>query len=41
MDWLWDLITNRFFIVSVSSWFVAQVLKTILYAVETKKMDIK
>ena len=39
MDWLWDLITNRFFIVSVSSWFVAQLLKTILYAIENKKWD--
>ena len=39
MDWLWDLITNRFFIVSVSSWFVAQFLKTVLYALENKKWD--
>lgn len=39
MDWLWDLITNRFFIVSVSSWFVAQFLKTVLFAVENKKWD--
>ena len=39
MDWLWDLITNRFFIVSVSSWFVAQFLKTVLYAIENKKWD--
>ena len=40
MDWLIDLLTNRFLLVSLSSWFVAQVLKTILYAVETKKLDI-
>ena len=39
MDWLWDLITNRFFIVSVSSWFVAQFLKTVIYALENKKWD--
>ena len=39
MDWLWDLITNRFFIVSVSSWFVAQFLKTVLFAIENKKWD--
>ena len=39
MDWLWDLITNRFFIVSVSSWFVAQFLKTVIYAIENKKWD--
>ena len=30
MDWLLDLVTNRFFIVSVSSWFVAQFLKTVI-----------
>ena len=40
MDWLIDLLTNHFLLVSLSSWFVAQVLKTILYAVETKKLDI-
>ena len=39
MDWLWDLLTNRFFIVSVSSWFIAQLLKTVLYAIENKKWD--
>ena len=40
MDWLIDLLTNQFLLVSLSSWFVAQVLKTILYALETKKLDI-
>ena len=40
MDWLIDLLTNHFLLVSLSSWFVAQVLKTILYAVENKKLDI-
>ena len=40
MDWLIDLLTNHFLLVSLSSWFVAQVLKTILYALETKKLDI-
>ena len=39
MDWLLDLVTNRFFIVSVSSWFVAQFLKTVIYAIENKKWD--
>ena len=39
MNWLIDLLTNKFLLVSLSSWFVAQVLKTILYAVETKKWD--
>lgn len=40
MDWLIDLLTNKFLLVSLSSWFAAQVLKTILYALETKKLDI-
>lgn len=40
MGWLVDLATNKFLLVSLSSWFVAQVLKTILYALETKKLDI-
>lgn len=39
MDWLLDLITNRFFIVSVSSWFSAQLLKTVIHAIENKKWD--
>lgn len=40
MDWFFDLLTNKFLLASLSSWFVAQVLKTILYAIETKKWDI-
>ena len=40
MEWLIDLLTNQFLLVSLSSWFVAQVLKTIIYAFETKKLDI-
>lgn len=39
MDWLIDLLTNRFFIVSVSSWFVAQFLKTVIFAIDNKKWD--
>lgn len=40
MTWLKDLITNPFFIVAVSSWFIAQVLKTIIYAIANKKVDL-
>ena len=40
MDWLIDLLTNQYLLVSLSSWFVAQVLKTILYAIETRKLDL-
>lgn len=39
MDWLLGIFKNRFFIVSVSSWFVAQFLKTVIYAIENKKWD--
>ena len=38
MDWLLDLITNRFLITGVSSWFVAQVTKTIIHAIINKKI---
>ena len=40
MNWLLDLLTNQFLLVSLMSWFVAQVLKTVLYALEHKKLDI-
>jgi len=39
MEFLLGIIRNRFFIVSVSSWFVAQFLKTVLFAIENKKWD--
>ena len=39
MHWLIDLLTNQYLLVSLSSWFVAQVLKSVLYALETKKLD--
>lgn len=41
MDWLLDLITNRFLITGVSSWFVAQVLKTIIHAIINKKLVLE
>lgn len=40
MDWLMDLFTNKFLLVSLSSWFLAQVIKTVLYAIDIKKLDI-
>lgn len=40
MDWLLDLVTNRFLITGVSSWAVAQVLKTIIHFIIYKKFDI-
>lgn len=41
MDWLFDLITNPFFITSLTSWFIAQVAKTIIHAVINKKVDFE
>ena len=39
MEFLLGILRNRFFIVSVSSWFVAQFLKTVIFAVDNKKWD--
>lgn len=41
MNRLLELITNPFLLTSLSSWFVAQVLKTIIHAIETKKLDFE
>lgn len=40
MDWLYDLLTNRFLITSVSSWFVAQLVKTVIHAIVNRKLDV-
>ena len=39
MDFLWDFITNRFVIIAMSSWAIAQVVKMILYVIVTKSWD--
>lgn len=41
MNWFFDLISNPFLITGVSSWFVAQVLKTIIHAVINKKLELE
>lgn len=38
MDWMLDLFSNPFLLTSLSSWFVAQVLKVIINAVINKKI---
>lgn len=38
MTWLRELVTNPFLITSVSSWFVAQLIKVIINAVITKQL---
>lgn len=37
--WLTDLLKNQFLLVSLSSWLVAQLLKTVIHAIENKKWD--
>ena len=39
MDWFWDLITNPYLLTALSAWFVAQAVKTVLYAVMNGKID--
>lgn len=40
MNALVDLITNPFLMTGVAAWFLAQVIKTILYAVINRKLDM-
>lgn len=40
MDQFIAILTNPFLITAVSSWLIAQVIKTILYAIANKKLDI-
>lgn len=41
MDWIYDLITNPFMITSLGSWFVAQLLKVIIYWIIYKKLSFE
>lgn len=40
MDWLKDIFTNPFLMTGLSSWFIAQVLKTIIHCLIHKKLDL-
>lgn len=40
MTWLIEMFTNPFLLVPLSSWAVAQVLKTVIHAVIHKKFDL-
>ncbi len=40
MDQFIAILTNPFLITAVSSWLIAQVIKTILYTIANKKLDI-
>ena len=41
MNWLLELLTNPFLLTSLSSWFAAQLLKTIIHAIEHKKLVLE
>lgn len=41
MDWLKDLFSNPFLLTGLGSWFIAQVLKTILHCIIYKKLDFE
>lgn len=41
MDWLKDLFSNPFLLTSLGSWFIAQVLKTIIHLIIYKKLDFE
>ena len=40
MDWIMELLTNRFALTALSSWLVAQVLKTILHLIINRRLDM-
>lgn len=39
MNWFFELISNEFFVVGLSSWAVAQILKTFIHAAIYKKLE--
>ena len=41
LEWIHDLITNPYLITAVLAWFVAQVMKTIIYAVLNRKLRLE
>ena len=40
MSWMIEAITNPFLITGLASWFLAQILKTIIYLIINKKLDL-
>ena len=39
MNWFQELLSNGFLLVALSSWFWAQLIKTVIHAIVTKKID--
>ena len=40
MNWFQELLSNGFLLTALSSWFWAQLIKTVLHAIVTKKLDL-
>ena len=38
MDWLFELLTNPYLLTALSSWFFAQIIKTVIHAIINKKI---
>ncbi len=41
LQWFVDLFTNPFLITAILAWFIAQVMKTVIYAVINKKLRME
>lgn len=39
MNWFQELLSNGFLLVALSSWFWAQLIKTVIHAIVTKRLD--
>lgn len=40
MNWFFDFVTNPYLITGISSWFAAQVIKTVIFAIVHRKLDL-
>ena len=41
MNWFVEIISNPLVVAGFSAWFIAQLLKTLIYAIINKKIDLK
>ena len=39
MDWLFDLLSNKFLVTGISAWLIAQVLKLLIHTIVNRKFD--
>ena len=40
MNWISDLLTNPYLITGISSWFAAQVIKTVIFAIVHRRLNL-